>query len=1161
MKKKCNSSGLMKIRLRKKLLTMKFFVLFFLLSVSVSATTYSQDTRLTLSMENVSLTEVFSSIRKNTSFTFIYNVDDVRNLRVKSLNVKDATVQQVLDEALQGLGFIYQIEDNVIVIRLRDEKEEKKSVRVRGFVYDVKKQPLPGVTIKVVGINVGTSTNAKGWFAIDLPLQKGTLEFSFVGFKKKQVEFTAKTDTLRIVLEENLQDLNEVQVIAYGSRKKRDVVSAISSVKAEDIKEIPAASFTSLLQGRMAGVEVVNVSGSPGGGGTQIYVRGYNSLMNEKSSDGQPLYVIDGVPMHSFTSPITGTNALAELDPNSIESIEVLKDAASAALYGSRAGNGVVLITTKKGKIGQAQFSANVSYTASVMPEFPEQLGGREERRLRFLMKQHQQKAAFDFITMQSYYPVDYNDAYRIRGSVYDGWWGDGRKSSAGKSPVLQDSLNPFYNNQTNWWKSFFRTGKVLNANIQANGGTERIRYMVGMGYYTESGINYGSDFKRANFIANLSMKPAKRISFDTRINLTYTDKSRNLKNNSFWSAEAVESMTVNPAHTTSLLLAGGVVEDEILEKLNGTISRDDSYRLMFNAMLGVNLIEGLKCSTSLGLDFSQNNSNVFEPSYLDYRGSNKSTGLVGRNISITQENLVQYNRSFYEEHNLEVMLGTSYNENQTHEIQGYGTRIPGDNIYYVDASAPGLYDFSTNPNYSQIEPLQKFMSSYKQQVMMSYLGRVAYNYRSKYLLEATYRRDGSSVFGEDVRWANFPSVAVGWTFSEENFMQRFSWLNLGKFRVSWGTSGRTLSDPYLAHGVIENGSVFMGNQGMTAPMINRRVGWEESDQYDFGLDLDMFNYRLKLKMDYYYKHTKDMLYEVDLPGDMFKDPTMWQNAMEVSNEGVELELLMDIFRESKVSWRMRFNISRNWNMFKKSYSGTDVRNLVIGRPLSGIYLNKEDGFVQNQDEVPLYSSSDGAKHYLYGMEFGQYFLPGMRKYIDIDGDGSLVSDTYYAYSPYPKAHGGWTHEIKWRGFSLNLHFAFMLNRKMINQYRKGSLYDDENYPLFVDYRKLTFWEKEGDNTDMPRLGFRDMMNCKTHVESVNSLRLSTLNLGYDLPRQYVKKVGLEGGRFFFTGENLFLWTNYSGMDPEVIQYSSPYDTLSAYPLARKFTLGLTLNF
>ena len=1155
MKKRSKEDCFWQMKFARMRCLKKFLFIFSLLVVVTQA--YAQQKKVNISLKNVSLEKVFQEVRRQSDYRFVYGSEEVKKVVLPVVELKNATIEETMNYCLKGTDFIYLLENNVVIVRKRDaQMQQKKSLRVKGFVCDTKKESLVGVTVKVVGIAIGTSTNAKGWFAMDLPLLKGALEFSFIGFKKQVVNFTEKTDTLRIVLEEDVSDLDEVTVIGYGERNRKEVVSSISSVKGDEIKEIPTSSFVNLLQGRMAGVQITSQSGSPGGGGTRVAIRGYNSLMlsGGESSDGQPLYVIDGVPMHSFTSPITGTNALAELDPATIGSVEVLKDAAAAAIYGSRAGNGVILITTKKGKIGKADFSANVSYTASIMPRFPFQIGGREERRWRVLHDRNYKEPTEDPSTWVMYYPTSYADAYR-NGGQYDNFWNAGKLK--GTNLMLQDSLNPFYNNQSNWWKQLFRTGRVVNANVQASGGTAAMRYMVGMGYYTENGIMFGSDFKRANFIANLSMKPAKRISFDTRFYLAYTDKSRNLKNNSFAKSPDIESMTADPKYTSTLLPAGGVVESEVLKQLNGIISRNDSYRLMLNAMLGIDLIKGLKFSTSLGLDYSQNNSNVFEPSYLNDRGDNKSTGLIYRNIGITQENLLRYTRAINDVHRFEILLGLTYTENQSHEIQGYAKRGASDNIHYVDQNHPDTYPYPSGE-----ETLKQYISDYSQQIMVSYLGRIAYNYKQKYLMEFTYRRDGSSAFGEDVRYADFPSIALGWNFGEESFVKNWAhWLNMGKIRASWGTSGQTLSDPYLAHGVIQVGSKFMGSQGAFAPMINRDLSWEESDQYDIGLDMDLFDYRLKFKLDYYYKYTKSLLYNVMLPGDVLGNAMQWQNAMEVSNQGIELEFIVDIIRGKEWNWRSRFNISRNWNCFEKSYTGMDIDRKVIGKPLNGIYLYKDEGMYQNEKEVPTYTKSDGSKAVLRTLSGKQsIYTAGMRVIVDVDGSGYISdSDMIYAGSALPLASGGWVNEVKWRNFDLNMLFAYTLGRKMINMYAQNSLYN--RVPLLTDYRDYTFWQQEGDNAELSAVGFVDTDEVTSRLEKVNYLRLKTLSLGYNVPSKVLTKTGISGIRLFFTGENLFLWDNYSGLDPEVVGLSTGTDNLSSYPLDRKFTVGLTVKF
>ena len=356
------------------------FILMTMTSMTISANGFSQEQRVTLDVKNVGAMELFKQIQKETNLFFVYNDADLISFNNLSVSAKDEAVDVLLNRVFTGLKFLF--EENVIIVKptvTKDEKKEVKKFVIKGKVVDEKKQPLPGVTVRLDSTTVGCATDAQGTFTLALPVETGRLIFSFVGFKQEIKKFKAG-DELLVVLKEDVSDLDEVTVIAYGERNKRELIGSVSSVKAKDLEEVPSASLQNLLQGHMAGVEVSNISGAPGGGGSRVIVRGYNSLMNGTTS-GEPLYVVDGVPIHSFTSPVTGTNTLAEIDPATIESVEVLKDAASAAIYGSRASNGVILITTKKGKVGRGDFQANVSYSYSVLPKTPEQIIGNGERR------------------------------------------------------------------------------------------------------------------------------------------------------------------------------------------------------------------------------------------------------------------------------------------------------------------------------------------------------------------------------------------------------------------------------------------------------------------------------------------------------------------------------------------------------------------------------------------------------------------------------------------------------------------------------------------------------------------------------------------------------------------------------------------------------------
>ena len=1144
----------------------KFLFIFSLLVVVTQA--YAQQKRISVSLKNVSLEKVFQEVRRQSDYRFVYGSEEIKKVILPVVELENASINEVMDYCLKGTNFIYLLENNVVIVRKRDAQvQQKRSVRVKGFVYDTGKQLMPGVTVKVVGVAVGTATDAKGWFAIDLPLSKGALEFSFIGFKKQVVNFTEKTDTLRIVLEEEISDLDEVTVIGYGERNKKELISSVSSVKAKDLEEIPSASLENLLQGHMAGVEINNVAGSPGGGGTKVNIRGYNSLLVGSVNDGSPLYVIDGIPMQSFTSPVTGTNTLAELDPATIESVEVLKDAASAAIYGSRASNGVILITTKKGKTGKAKFSANVSYSSSILPETPTQISGKGERYWHIMMARNERAAYEDPDHEGSYiYPKSYNDVYGKSYGAYDFFWNSGIPMDEGQViRQLQDSINPFYNNSTNWWKYCFRTGKILNANIQASGGSENFKYLVGLGWYNEKGIMVGSDFKRVNFISNMNANLRKNFTLDARVYMAYTDRSRGTGYTGFGGAAKIEAMTVDPMQNSTLLPGkGSSVEEETLKRLNGSVESNLSFNIRGSVALSYEIIKGLSLSANVAMDFTQAQKNAFEPSYLSFDNLSSSTGEIEQYMMFQTEELLNYKFNVKKNHHFDFLLGFTYSRWVKNEFSGNGQGRPSDDIHYVIDGFPTI-----DESYGLPRALQSYRSNSEKKILVSSFGRVAYNYKQKYLAEFTLRQDGSSVFGKDVRWATFPSVAVGWAYSEESLLKDLWWLSYGKIRASWGRSGQQFDDAYLALGTLQIGGNFMGNTGVRPETLtNTKLSWEETDQYDLGLDLDIFDYRLKLKMDYYYKYTKSLLNNVSLPGDVYLLERQWQNVMEISNEGLELEAWVDILRESAVTWRAKFNISRNWNRFEKSYTKMDIEGLVIGRPISGIYVYKDEGIIQNEKDIPTYSDQLGNKRPLYFIDQSNPARVGMRNLKDMNMDGSIdEEDMYYAGSALPVAYGGIANELKWKGFDLNLMLTYSLGRKMIDMYMAPSLALNKNFtPIFSNYLGKTIWQKPGDVTDYPSLeggGYTGQYSglVDSRIERVNYMRVKQLTIGYNVPKKLVIRLHLDGVRVFFTGENLLLWTNYSGVDPEVVDPTSGMDYGMNYPLARKLTLGLTVKF
>ena len=1152
-----------KSRIKKMLLLMKLVCFGILIGLmQVHATTYGQAENVSFEQKRMTIDQVFNTITLQLQYDIFYSDDELDIKQVVEIPALRANIEDVL-KAVLGERFSYQFIGKTIIISpaSADPQVNKKSIRLKGFVYDEKKIPMPGVTVQVVGTSVGTVSINNGWFAIDLPILKGKLKFSFVGYKDQEIEFTEKTDTLHIYMKEDVSNLDEVVVRAYGSQKKREVISAISRVTAEEMKELPTASLVNMLQGRMAGVMVVNQSGAPGSA-QMVAIRGYNSLMTSGASDGQPLYVIDGVPMHSFVSPVSGTNTMADIDPAMIESVEVLKDAAAASIYGSRAGNGVILITTKKGRAGEAKFSANVSYSASQLMAYPEQVGGRMERIINLERLKNDRGAMYDYTTRKWSWPTSYEDVYEAFSGTYDGFWGNGHLQQK-ISDYLQDSLNPYFNNSTNWWKYVYKTGKILNANLQASGGSERMQYMVGAGYYEETGIAINSSYGRYNLSSNLTAKPTKGLDLNVRLYLAYTNKDRDTRN--LMSHNRFEVITADPSSTSTLLSNSSEVEAEWLRNANAKKDKSDAYRAMGSVYLQYAFWKGFSLTGSASVDFSQSNSNIFSPSWLDASSweENRSEGSISRSITVLGNVLLRYNKSFKEKHNLEVLLGMDINKEQYHYINGHGRGGPSDNIYYYNPNINQPIKNHGYGDYENWESMTSYYSDFREKTMLSYFTRVGYNYKQRYLVEGTLRRDGSSTFGEDHRWATFPSVAVGWAFSEEPFMRWASWLDWGKLRASYGTSGQIFTDEYLAHGLMSvDSDAFMENNGMIPnTMISPDLTWEKSEQYDIGLDLDMFDYRLKMKLDYYYKLTSSLIYNVELPGTILLAGARTENAMELSNEGIELELEADILRNHAVLWRTKFNISRNWNRFEKSYDGKDKDGLIIGRPTSGLMVYAEDGFYDSDDEVPINWKIDGSQEYLgtsVDPMTGTSGMVGRQKLLDLNGDGRIgTDDMYYVGTAQPLAYGGWVNELTWKNFSLNMLFNYALGRSMINM-RPKSIYQTV---INVNPADMDFWEKPGDDADYPFFGYDFEMQTDKRVEKVHSVSLKQLTVGYDVAKKVSKKIGFSGIRFFVTMENLFYLSNYSGENPEVVDVYKGIDSGSAYPLPRKYSIGLTLNF
>ncbi|WP_273497239.1 SusC/RagA family TonB-linked outer membrane protein, partial [Butyricimonas sp. An62] len=568
----------------KWLLFMRNFLIIFLMSsMSLYANQVTMAQKISIKVNNVNLKAVIEAIEQQTKFGFLYNENEVRQVKNLSLSVKDMDVVKVLDLVLKGSSLVYSIEQETILISTRervvgDTVKPMEEWVIRGRVTDKKNGPLPGVSVYIKGTTKGMATDSKGEYKLVLAPQKNlVLMYSFVGMKMKEVP-VSKPGVVNVVLEDDVSDLDEVRVIAYGKTTKREMTGAMTSIKGEDLISVPTSNLSSLLQGRVAGLDVSNMSGAPGSGGTATILRGYNTLSAEQRDFSSPLWVIDGVPITNMTSSLTGTNALAEIDPESIESIEVLKDAAATSMYGSRAANGVILVTTKRGKNGERSIRANVSYSWSYIPEYPTVFAGKESRRYKLKALQNYRQAYMND-DYEAVYPKSYQDVFGKYGGAYDYFWGNGSEYNAKYIDQLQDSLNSFYNNSTNWFKRFFQTGKVITANVQSLYGTDRFNSSVGAGFYDETGILRNSGFTRFNFMTNLGFKPIERFNIEVHLSLAYARRRRNQGESSnliMGDGQNLVNIPKVPFETSPFLPANSVVEEYVLKNQEGVKEKNE---------------------------------------------------------------------------------------------------------------------------------------------------------------------------------------------------------------------------------------------------------------------------------------------------------------------------------------------------------------------------------------------------------------------------------------------------------------------------------------------------------------------------------------------------------------------------------------------------------
>ncbi|HEY0035671.1 MAG TPA: TonB-dependent receptor [Longimicrobium sp.] len=1014
---------------------------------------------------------------------------------------------------------------------------------VRGRVVEQgSNNPLQGVSVSVVGGGPTAVTNQEGRFALsNVPAGTRTVRAARIGYgaQTRSVTVGAEPVEVNFALGTDVLGLDEIVVIGYGQvERRRAGGGAISSIRPTAVTEsAPTPTVENVLQGRVAGVQVVQNSGVPGSA-ISVRVRGASSI----SAGNEPLYVIDGVPLiqgnfstiQGAIGQTQGIDALSDLNPNEIESIEVLKDASAAAIYGSRASNGVVLITTKRGRAGE-----------------------RPDIRVQTYVGTQEAWRHADFLNAEDYIEV-YNE----------GWANDGYLE-AFEIPLFapngQDgAINYDPDVSTNWIDEILTTAPMSNVFASIAGGTERARYYVSGTRFLQDGIVSGYGFERMNGRLNLDYTASSRLTLGTGVALTRGVIERSRGDNTIYGpfANAIASAPVDPVRDEDgdyNLNTLAYVNPVALNELNRAEER--TFHVLGNIFADYRLFEGVTARVNLGLDqYSLRGFLYDSPTVPPGSGSN-GYGQVGNSFAtkVLAEGTLSWQRDLGAIHNLSGVVGSAYEDNDSEYNSVFGTQFPS-----------GLKQLASA---ATVTGGSSSLSEYN---LLSFFGRVQHSFRDRLTTTFNVRADGSSRFGENNQWGVFPSAAVQYRLTEEPFLRDNRLISDLAFRASYGRTGNQegLGD-FASAGLYTGGANYADRPGLRPlQLANPDLSWEKTDQLNIGADLGFFDDRLGLSLDWYQKNTSDLLLNRPIPLSTGFG-LITENIGEMRNTGVELALRAQPIRAASrggLEWSTEFNISHNENVVTKLYnkqgiSGSFVARVEEDEELGFFRGYVMDGIFQEDDEI-CYDATGATCPDGFGYQ-SDFTVPGDVRFRDLNGDGLITSeDREKIGSPWPDYTGGWTNNLSFAGFDLTVFTQFSQGNDIYNGNRE---YTDA-FGTFIDNnsgRARDRWTPENPSTTEARATYDDSNNnvrsSSRFVEDGSYVRIKNAVLGYNLPARFSTRVGVSSMRLYVQGQNLKTWTDYSGFDPEVnfngaasITRGIDFYTL---PQARTITLGLNLGF
>lgn len=1045
-------------------------------------------------------------------------------------------------------------------------------ITINGKVLDETGQPLVGVSVLLKGTSIKTQTNSEGGYTIKVPEQSGVLVFSYIGYIKKEVEIK-HAGAINVTLQPESSKLDDVVVVGYGTVKRPDITGSVGSVNMKDLAKAPVTNFTDALAGRVAGVQVNSNDGQPGNV-SNIVIRGANSLTQSNA----PLYVVDGFPMEDVDA-----NNISSAD---IANIDILKDASATAIYGARGANGVVVITTKKGKSGRPIFSFNSYVGMQNNPKRVKLLDAYEYVKLMLEVNPSTNTPRYlnsNFPTLESYRNATTID--------------------------LQDEL--------------FRTALYQNYDISLRGGNENTQYSISGNRLDQNGIIINSGFKRWQGRFDLDQKINNSIKAGLNVNYGYSKSYGTPINNpnlpaalnnsngttgvlgTVWSYRPTRGKNYDLESIADELFdtsngADGSLINPIIEA-NNLLRETLSHNLNINAYTRINIAKNLTFKTTFGINDTKKQNNRFYNSNTFYGrdtipgranlGNGVSGSIVYNNkTSITNENTLNYKLNLNDTHHFDMLAGITFQRTKESERGLAATHIPRENEFMgLDAlgTAPRLWS-PTDASYSVI-------SNSGINILNSYLARVNYDYKSKYLLTASFRADGSSKFAKGHRWGYFPSGSLAWKITGEDFMKGIPQVSEAKIRVGYGVTGNNRIgdfdylprlDASALRGYTYNN--LAGASGVTIGSIgNADLRWETTAMANVGLDLGLFKQRVVVTADWYKKNTNDLLLNANVPSTLGVSSAI-KNVGKMQNTGLELSLTSTNIDTKSFFWSSTFNIAFNQNKLVELTEGASFLTLpantlgaigstnaysaispyisVVGQPVGQMYGVIFDGLYQ-------YSDFDKMPNGSYALKAGMPFYgssatiqPGWAKYKDLNGDGTINAQDYTIIGRGLPIHiGGFSNNFSYHNFDLNIFLQWSYGNNIVNANR--IIFES---PAEVTSRNLyatmaNRWSPTNQNTDIPvgiatnYLGYNSRV-----IEDGSFLRLKTISLGYNVSPSVLKKISLSALRVYATAQNIHTWTNYSGTDPEVSTRNtvqSPGFDYTAYPLPKTLVFGISANF